>query len=137
MIMKIIRQIPLFIGVLVLYNALSFMSTTLTLDTDVFNVTLISGAAVGFSINDLMVVFGVIVLFIEILKATKTSTASIIDHALSMIVFIVFLVEFIVISELGTATFLILMLMSLLDVVAGFTVTISTARRDLELDRFS
>jgi hypothetical protein len=33
-------------------------------------------------------------------------------------------------EQAGTATFLILTTMQLLDVMAGFTITVSTARRD-------
>jgi len=72
-----------------------------------------------------------VLLYFEILKATRYSSGAIIDHALSMVVFVIFLVEFIVVPGAGTATFMILTLMALLDVVAGFTVTISTARRDI------
>ena len=50
-------------------------------------------------------------------------------------VFIIFLIEFIVVKGAGTSTFFILALMSLFDVIAGFSVTITTARRDVTLDR--
>jgi hypothetical protein len=44
--------------------------------------------------------------------------------------FLAFLIIFLTVKDAGSSTFLILTLMSLLDVVGGFTVTISTARRD-------
>jgi hypothetical protein len=53
-----------------------------------------------------------------------------VDHALSMALFIICLLEFIIIARFGNSTFFIITLICLLDVVAGFTVTISTARRD-------
>ena len=56
--------------------------------------------------------------------------ASVIDHSMSTLVFIIFLVEFLTVKGAGNSTFLILGLMSLFDVIAGFTVTIVAARRD-------
>jgi hypothetical protein len=47
-----------------------------------------------------------------------------------MVVFVLFLIEFLVVKDCGTSTFFILGLMSLLDVIAGFTVSIVAARRD-------
>ena len=67
----------------------------------------------------------------EIFKATRTSMASVIDHTLSTLVFVAFIIEFVLVKGAGTSTFLILGLMSLFDVIAGFTVTIVAARRDI------
>ena len=44
---------------------------------------------------------------------------------------VAFLVEFITVERAGNSVFFILMVMALLDVIAGFSVTIFTARRDL------
>jgi hypothetical protein len=49
--------------------------------------------------------------------------------------FIVMLVEFLLVPQAGTSTFFILMVISLVDVMAGFTVTVRTAQRDLQVDR--
>ena len=84
--------------------------------------------------GDLLVLAGLVLLYIEIFKATRTSTASIVDHLLSMALFVICLVEVIVLQGFGTATFVILTLMTAIDVVAGFTVTISGARRDIGLE---
>jgi len=44
-------------------------------------------------------------LFLELLKSTRTSTQSTLEHILSVLVFMVFLVEFIVVPSAGTAVF--------------------------------
>ena len=54
---------------------------------------------------------------------------------MSLLVFVIFLVEFMVVPQVGNTTFLILTVASLLDVVMGFTVTISTASRDFAFER--
>ena len=87
----------------------------------------------SFTVSDLYIILGVLVLYIEVFKSTRTGVSSVIDHTLSMIVFVLFLIEFLVVKDCGTSTFFILGLMSLLDVIAGFTVSIVAARRDFSL----
>ncbi len=136
--MKLFKITPFFLFILILYNVLAFAiqsETQNVLHADLFNVQLISGSVFVLSINDLLIILGVIALYIEILKSTRASTFSVIEHAFSMLVFVAFLIEFIVVRRAGNAGFLILTLMSLLDVIAGFTVSISTARRDFSVIR--
>jgi len=84
--------------------------------------------------GDLLLTLGLILLFIEILKATSTGRSSIANHALSMIIFVVCLVEFLLFAPFATSVFFLLTMMAVLDVLAGFTVTIVTARRDIAVD---
>lgn len=134
--------IPLFIVLLAAYNlAMLFGDINSTLATQMYSVELVSGAQWTFTVSDLYIILGVLTLYIEVFKSTRTGVSSVIDHSLSMIVFIIFLVEFLVVQGCGTSTFFILGLMSLLDVIAGFTVSIVAARRDfsvgggIDLDR--
>ena len=92
-----------------------------------------SGRTVYLAVGDALLLAGVLCLWLEVLKATRTSVASIVDHALSLVVFVCWLVEFLIVERVGNATFLILMAMAFVDVVSGFTVTISSARRDLAI----
>jgi len=85
-----------------------------------------------FSFGDLLVFVSLILLFIELLKSTSTGTAAIFNHALSMLVFIVCLVEFLLHPAFATSTFFFILVMALLDVLAGVVVTIVSARRDVE-----
>jgi hypothetical protein len=57
------------------------------------------------------------------------------DHILSMVLFIVMLVEFLLVARAGTSTFFILMVICLVDVLAGFIITARTAQRDIQIDR--
>ena len=57
------------------------------------------------------------------------------DHILSMVLFIVMLVEFLLVARAGTSTFFILMVISLVDVLAGFIITARTAQRDIQIER--
>lgn len=128
------RAIPLFVIPLALYNLLMLSGDIhAALAGDLFSVQLMSGASWSFSVHDAFVVGGVLVLYFEIFKSTGTGMASVLDHTLSMLVFIAFLVEFLVVAACGTSTFFALALMSLLDVIAGFTVSIVAARRDFAI----
>ena len=49
---------------------------------------------------------------------------------LSTLVFIAYLVEFLTVREAATSVFFILMCVTLVDVIAGFSITITGARRD-------
>ena len=74
-----------------------------------------------------------VVLFIELLKSTNSQRAAIVNHSLSMVLFVICLIEFLLFPAFATATFFLLTLMVLLDVVAGFTVSIMAARKDIDL----
>ena len=124
---------PLLVIMLIVYNAVVFLGSPATLDTGLLSLDLMSGARWTLTVSDALIMLGLVLLYVEIFKSTRTSVGAVINHTLSMLVFVLFLVEFIVVDVAGTSTFLILTLMSLIDVVAGFTVTIVAARRDFSV----
>ena len=91
---------------------------------------MISGVDWVLTKGDAILLLAIVFLFLEILKSTSTGTSTIINHAVSMILFIVCLIEFLLLPNFATSTFFILMSMTLLDVLAGVVVTIVSARRD-------
>ena len=94
-------------------------------------ITLFSGEAWKFTIGDLLIVVSLVLLFVEILKSTVTTANSIANHSLSLLVGIVALIEFLMFKGFGTSTFFIIMCMGLIDVIAGFSITIVASKRDL------
>lgn len=98
-----------------------------------FRLNMTSRAEWLVSLGDLILAVALVVLFIELLKSTTSRRVAIINHSLSMILFIVCLVEFLLAPAFATSTFFLLTLMVLLDVLAGFIVTIVAARRDIDL----
>ncbi|QDZ13311.1 hypothetical protein FPZ08_14095 [Devosia ginsengisoli] len=97
------------------------------------SIPMVSGVPWAVSIGDLLVVGSLILLFFELLKSTRIGTVSILEHMLSMIVFVVILVEFLLIGAASSSVFFILLVMSLIDVVAGFTMSITSATRDMSM----
>lgn len=125
-------KFPLLIFVVIAYNVLVFTSG-IALQDQLFSLNMMSGGVWSFSIADAILSFTLILLFIEILKATRTDSSSIIDHALSTLVFIGCLVEFILVDKAVTSTFFFITLICLIDVVAGYSITIRAARRDFAM----
>ena len=105
--------------------------------SSLFTLTLMSGAHWSPTMGDLFVIMGTLLLFVETIKATRTSLVSNVENSLSMLVFIVYLILFIVMPSAGTSTFLILTLMSLLDALCGFIISTTSARRDVNLNPVS
>ena len=82
--------------------------------------------------GDLLLVVGLLLLCVEVYRATSSSSAAILNHVLSLVVFIIALIELLVMPRMANMTFFLIVLMTLSAVIAGFTVTISTARRDIQ-----
>ena len=84
--------------------------------------------------GDVLMILSMIFFFVEIIKSTATGSSTIANHAVSMLVFIVCLVEFLLLPNFQTSVFFILTFMCLLDVLAGVVVTIVSARRDFAVE---
>lgn len=134
-----LTTIPLMIIPFIVYNiiALGFFGGS-SLNADVWqnvimSINMISGVEWKMTMGDLMITFGLFLLFFEIMKSTRIGSSSIIDHLLSTFVFIAYLVEFLLVSSAAHAVFFILMVITFVDVIAGFTVSIRSATRDVSV----
>jgi hypothetical protein len=126
-----ISAVPLLAFVVIAYVAFASASADFTLTR--FSVAMPSGGVWGITLGDMVLTVALFVLFFEILKSTRTGGNSVVDHSLSMIVFVVGLILFLTWPPAATSLFFLIMLTSLIDVVAGFLVTIRAARRDYSL----
>ena len=128
-----LASIPLTIIPLILFNILA-----LTLGAGVWSGTLIgipmlAGSPWALTVGDLMVVAGIGVLFFEVMKSARSTSNTIANHVLSTIVLIIYIVQFIVSGIAANSTYFILTVIALFDVVAGFSISIRTATRDIAL----
>ena len=99
-------SIPLLVVVVVLYNVLAFIpSDASTVNSVMFTMDLVSGAEWKFSVGDLIGLLGIIMLCIEIMKSARSSTSSIINHSLSVVLFVICILEFVLVKQAGTSTF--------------------------------
>ena len=126
---------PLLIIPLIVYNViLVFGGGVAAFDASVFSISMLSGGEFVMDVAALLIVVSLVLLFFEIMKSTRTSNASVLDHLLSTFVFIAFLVEFLLVPGAATSVFFILMVMSAVDLMAGFSVSIRAAGRDVSFN---
>jgi hypothetical protein len=98
-----------------------------------FTIPMVSGVAWSVTWSDLILVGGLVCLFFEVIKSTNTGRNSVVEHMASTALFVVFLIEFLLFAPAASSTFFILMIMALVDVVAGFTISITGAGRDVTM----
>ena len=132
------RAFPMILIAVAAYNALVFGGAAMGHDAPAllgrnFPVTVFSGDIWKVSLGDTLVALALLLLFVETVKATRTNRREIINHALSVLTFMAVLVEFIVLKGFGTSTFFLIAAMCLFDVVAGYTISIIVAKRDLAM----
>ena len=139
------RIFPLIFVIVLVYNLVVFGGLALggdtfrgpdglpnmeaVLESVVFTIPMVSGPWAA-TWGTFFVTAGMFALFIELLRATSSDTIAITNHALSLVVLIICLLEFVVVKGFNTSIFFYITLMALIDVVAGFTVSITNARRD-------
>jgi hypothetical protein len=132
--MRYILSIPALALVILAFNLLDYSGSMLDTESVFLEQVLPSTAEFYLTVGNIFVVAGLGALFFEIIKAARLGSGTIIDHMLSTATFIVALVEFLLVPFCGTSTFFFLMVMALIDVVAGFTVSILSARRDYSVN---
>ncbi len=126
---------PMILIAVILYNLVVFggMATgqpmPVTLEQG-FTLTMFSGDVWRVTVGDLFEILTLGLLFAETVRAARSTSREILNHAFSMLTFCVALVEFIVLKGFSTTAFFMITAMCLFDVVAGYTISIVSARRD-------
>ncbi len=126
---------PLLVIPFAIYNMIAFLLPSIGWTDQVATIHLISDKDWTLTPEDILLTLSVLLLGVEVVKATRMGVRGIVDHVLSMLLFIVILVEFLLVMRAGTSTFFILMVISFVDVLAGFIITTRTAQRDIQVER--
>ena len=129
-------MVPLLIIPFILFNLGLTGLFGLTIDpfeTQIFSVGMMSGGVWTMTVGDLLVAIALLLLFVEIVKSTRSNNASIVDHLLSTFVLVAYIVEFLLVRGAAHHVFFTLMMITLVDVLAGFSVSIRSAGRDVTL----
>ena len=84
------------------------------------------------SVADLLLAASLVVLFVELVKSTHDRRVAIVNHGLSMALFVGCLAEILLAAAFATSTFFLITLMVLLDVLAGFIMSMAASRREPE-----
>ena len=131
-----LAAIPLTVVSLILYNAIAFGLGGGGADpwaSQILSIPMLSGTRWSLPLGDLMITVAILMLFFEVMKSARASAATIADHILSTLVLIAYVVEFIVVGVAANSVFFILTVIALFDVIAGFSISIKTATRDISI----
>lgn len=135
-----LRNIPLLIIPFIIFNLgltgiISDAAGTDPWAMVILSMPMMSSGTWNLTLGDLLILIALVLLFVEMVKATRTSTASVVDHLLSTFVFVAFLVEFLLVRGAAHSVFFILMVIALFDVLAGFSISLRAAGRDVSYTR--
>jgi hypothetical protein len=125
---------PLLLIPFAIYNIITFLMPGVSWTGAVVTVHMVSGGDCTMAAGDMLVTLGILVLFGEMMKSTRIGIRTVVDHALSLILFLGMLVEFLLVKQCATATFFLLLAISFIDVLGGFAVTLRSAQRDLTVE---
>jgi hypothetical protein len=125
---------PLLLVPFAIYNMVVFLTPGVSWTTPVTTIHMMSGQDWVLTWEDMLLGFSILLLAVEMLKSTRASTRSIVDHVLAMALFIAMLVEFLLVPQAGTSTFFLLTMIAVVDVLVGFIVSIRSSRRQVEID---
>jgi hypothetical protein len=125
---------PLLLIPFAIYNIIAFLMPGVSWTGVVTTVHMVSDADWTMSSGDILVTFAIVLLCGEIMKSTRIGIRTVVDHALSLILFLGMMVEFILVKQAATATFFLLLVVSFIDVIGGFAVTWRSAQRDLTVE---
>jgi hypothetical protein len=125
---------PLLLVPFAIYNIIAFLMPGVSWSSTLTTVHLASGADWTMSAGDMLIVLAVLLLFGEVMKSTRIGMRTVVDHGLSLILFLGMLVEFLLVKQAASATFFLLLVISFIDVIGGFAVTLRSAQRDLTVE---
>ncbi|MGB3660582.1 MAG: hypothetical protein WBA14_21970, partial [Pseudolabrys sp.] len=120
---------PLLLIPFAFYNIIAFLMPGVSWTGVVSTVLMMSGADWTMTAGDVLVALAILLLCGEVMKSSRISRRTIIDHALSLILFLGMLIEFLLVKQAATATFFLLLVVGFIDVLGGFAVTLRSAQR--------
>ena len=125
---------PLLLLPFAIYNIIAFLMPGVSWVGAVITVHMVSGADWSMSAGDMLLTLGILMLFGEVMKSTRIGIRTVVDHALALILFLGMLVEFLLVKQCASATFFLLLVISFVDVLGGFAVTLRSAQRDVTIE---
>ena len=119
---------PLLIIPLAIYNMIAFLTPPPDgWATKLYTLHLLSGLDWSVTLGDAFIAGTLLLLFIEVVKATAAKSA--LDHVLSLLVFGGAVAEFLLVQQAANSTFAILTAICFVDVIAGLSIRLRVSRR--------
>lgn len=133
-----LKAFPFTIFPLIAYNALVFLVPGRFGDwsSPLFTVELFHNGTLSLTLSDIMVLLGLLFLLLEMIRAAAAGRGALSNHLASIVVLIIYVGELLVVPEAATSTFIMLTAIALLDVLAGVTISMRAASRDVNIAGF-
>jgi membrane-anchored protein YejM (alkaline phosphatase superfamily) len=125
---------PLLLVPFAIYNIIAFLMPGVSWTGTLTTVHMMSGGDWTMSAGDFLIVLAILFLFGEMMKSTRIGIRSVVDHGLSLVLFLAMMAEFLLVKQAATSTFFLLLVISFVDVLGGFAVTLRSAQRDLTVE---
>ena len=125
---------PLLLVSFAIYNIIAFLMPGVNWTGPLTTVHMISGGDWSMSAGDMLIMLAILLLFGEMMKSTRIGVRTVVDHGLSLLLFLAIMAEFLLVKQAATGTFFLLLIISLIDVMGGFAITLRSAQRDLTVE---
>ena len=125
---------PLLLIPFAIYNIIALLMPGVSWTGAFTTVHMVSGGDWSMSAGDILITLAILLLFGEMMKSTRIGIRTVVDHALSLVLFLGIMAEFLLVQQAATATFFLLLVISFVDVLGGFAVTLRSAQRDLTVE---
>lgn len=109
---------PLLLIPLAIYNIFAFLMPGVAFTSQIASVTLPSRVQWSATFGDALLAVAVVLLLLEIVKASRPGTRYLTDHFLSLLVFFVAVIEFTMLAPFGTSTFFLLTVLTAVEFLA-------------------
>jgi hypothetical protein len=119
---------PLLLIPFALYNMVVFLLNMPFTET-AFAVPLVSDRRLPVSIGDLIVAIGMLLLYVEVMKAARPGGKGITDHILSLVLLLAIAGELVLVPRASTVTLLLLAVLGFVDLITGISLSLRARRR--------
>ena len=130
----VFRAIPLLVFPAILYAAVALsmdhLAVQQSLNQPFFTTHLPSGAQFTVTRGYGFVMLAAFLLFIEVVKSTRATNIALVENGLAFLCFTLAFILFLLNAAFGTIEFALIMIMMLIDFMAGFVVMAIASRRD-------
>ena len=119
---------PLLLIPFALYNMVVFLLNMPFTET-VFAIPLVSDRRLPVSVGDLVVAIGMLLLYVEVMKAARPGGKGIMDHVLSFVLLLAIAGELVLVPRASTVTLLQLAVLGFVDLLTGISLSLRARRR--------
>ena len=123
---------PLLLIPFALYNMVVFLLNMPFTET-VFAIPLVSDRRLPVSVGDLVVAIGMLLLYVEVMKAARPGGKGIMDHVLSFVLLLAIAGELVLVPRASTVTLLLLAVLGFVDLLTGISLSLR-ARRSIVIE---